>query len=148
MRNPIMTAALVPPGFREVRGEAFMETVGPIYAREASDGSWDIGCLAGPQHANRFGGVHGGMLATLVDYALGFNVLDEGRGGRPAMQLSTVSLNINFVSGAREGEWLEVTTRIDKAHGRIRFCHCEMRAPGARLVLRASGVMSAAPLKP
>ncbi|WP_159915662.1 PaaI family thioesterase [Pantoea sp. 18069] len=140
-------ASTVPPGFREVRGEAFMETVGPIHARDAGDGTWDIGCRAGPQHANRFGGVHGGMLATLVDYALGFNLLGEGHEEAPAILLSTVSLNIDFVSGARMGEWLVVSTRIDKAQGRIRFCHCEMRADAGRLVLRASGVLSAAPLK-
>jgi acyl-coenzyme A thioesterase PaaI-like protein len=148
MNDAATIAEKVPAGFREVRGEAFMETVGPIYARDTGHGTWDIACRAGLQHANRFGGVHGGMLATLVDYALGFNLLGEGQAQAPAIVLSTVSLNIDFVSGARMGEWLVVCTSIDKAQGRIRFCHCEMRADGGRLVLRAGGVLSAAQLKP
>lgn len=135
------TAGMVPGGFTEIRGEAFMETVGPIYVRQNEEGLWDIGCLAMPQHANRFGGVHGGMLATLVDYAVGFNLLSTGE---PSTLLGTVSLNIDFISSGRLGEWLVVKVTIDKSHGRLRFCSCALYGDNDRLVLRASGVFSSA----
>jgi len=135
------SASKVPAGFTEILGEAFMETVGPIYARQNEEGLWDIGCLALPQHANRFGAVHGGMLATLVDYAVGFNLLGAGE---PSMLLGTVSLNIDFISSGQLGEWLVVKVTIDKNHGRLRFCSCALYGDNDRLVLRASGVFSSA----
>ena len=134
-------AGAVPAGFTEILGEAFMETVGPVYARHNEEGLWDIGCLALPQHANRFGSVHGGMLATLVDYAVGYNLLGAGP---PSMLLGTVSLNLDFVSSARLGEWLVAKVTVDKNHGRLRFCSCALYAGSGRLVVRASGVFSSA----
>lgn len=137
----VSTAGMVPGGFTKILGEAFMETVGPTYVRQNEEGLWDIGCLAMPQHANRFGGVHGGMLATLVDYAVGFNLLSTGE---PSTLLGTVSLNMDFISSGRLGEWLVVKVTIDKSHGRLRFCSCALYGDNDRLVLRASGVFSSA----
>ena len=134
----------IPPGFDRVRGEAFIETVGPIYVRKNASGSLDIGCLALSSHMNRFNGVHGGMLATLVDYALGVNVLNrEQNHDGASIELGTVSLNIDYIGAGKSGDWLTVTTRVDKETGRLRFCHCEMRNQDDRLLLRASAVMSA-----
>lgn len=131
----------VPAGFAPVEEEAFMATVGPLYARRNGAGLWDIGCRALPHHANRFGSVHGGMLATLVDYAVGLNLLDAQA---PDTRLGTVSLNIDFISAGLIGEWLQVRVQVDKAHGRLRFCSCAMHGDNDRLVLKASGVFSAA----
>ena len=64
-----MNTPIIPAGFVLVEGEAFMETAGPVYVRRSADGLWDLGCLALPRHANRFGTVHGGMLATLARHA-------------------------------------------------------------------------------
>ena len=135
--------AVIPEGFAPVEHEAFMETVGPVYARRNAAGSWDLGCLALPSHANRFGSVHGGMLATLADYAIGFNLLKESA---PNMRLGTVSLNIDFISAGAVGEWLLIQTQVDKNHGRLRFCSCTLHGDNGRLVLRASGVLSATSL--
>lgn len=136
-----MSVGKVPAGFTEILGEAFMETVGPIYIKQNEEGLWDIGCVALPQHANRFGGVHGGMLATLVDYAVGVNILGAGE---PSMLLSTVSLNIDFIDSGRLGEWLVAKVVIDKNNGRLRFCSCALYGDNSRLLLRASGVFSSA----
>lgn len=132
-------ADTVPPGFTLAQGEPFMDTVGPIYVRRNEQSLWDIGCLALPQHANRFGGVHGGMLATLVDYAVGFNLLHIGE---PSALLGTVSLNIDFISSGQLGEWLVVKVTVDKKNGRLRFCSCVLHGNNDRLILRASGVFS------
>jgi acyl-coenzyme A thioesterase PaaI-like protein len=76
------------------------------------------------------------MLATLVDYALEFNVLNcrAGRDEPPAL-LSTVSLNIDYISAGKVGDWLVVTTHVDKEAGRLRFCHCDMLRDGGCDVL-------------
>lgn len=132
-------SAPIPTGFVLVEQEPFIATVGSLYTRRNDAGLWDIGCHALPHHANRFGYVHGGMLATLVDYAVGFNVLGAHAQG---IRLSTVSLNIDFISAGQIGEWLEARVQVDKAQGRLRFCSCTMHGDNDRLVLRASGVFS------
>lgn len=130
---------IAPAGFSPVEDEAFMATVGPLFVRRNDMGLWDVGFRALPHHANRFGSVHGGMLATLVDYAVGLNLLDPHV---PNARLGTVSLNIDFISASMIGEWLQVRVQVDKAQGRLRFCSCAMHSECGRLVLRASGVFS------
>jgi acyl-coenzyme A thioesterase PaaI-like protein len=131
---------VVPAGFRPVPSEGFLDTVGPVYMREDGAGCLCIASKTLERHRNQGGNVHGGMLATLADYAIGFNLLQIGP--RPT-RFGTVNLNIDFVSNGRIGEWLEATVTIDKAAGRVRFASCVIRGEGGRLVVRASGVFSA-----
>ncbi|WP_420997944.1 PaaI family thioesterase [Cupriavidus sp. 30B13] len=133
-------AAAIPPGYVAIPTEPFMEAVGPVYRRINAAGYWDIGCRAMPHHGNRFGRMHGGMLATLADYVIGFNLLADAD---PRLQLATVSLNLDFQAGAGIGEWIEATVCIDKPAGRLRFASCMLRGEGGRLLLRGSGVFSA-----
>lgn len=131
---------VVPTGFRPVPAEGFLDTVGPVYMREDGAGGLCIASKMFERHRNQGGNVHGGMLATLADYAIGFNLLQIGE--RP-MRFGTVSLNMDFISSGRIGEWIEATVTIDKAVGRVRFASCVIRGEGGRIVLRASGVFSA-----
>jgi uncharacterized protein (TIGR00369 family) len=135
--GPAIPAGFVPIGDG---AEAFLKTAGPIYARRNDAGLLDLGFHALQRHANRFGFVHGGMLATLVDYAVGVNLLDAEN----PVPMSTISLNIDFIGAARIGQWLQTCVQVDKAHGRVRFCSCAMHDGDGLLVLRASGVFSAA----
>jgi len=137
---PLPGPAAVPEGFVPLEPEAFMETVGPVYMRQDAQGVWELGCRALPRHANRFGSVHGGMLATLVDYAVGINLLKDGA---PGLRLGTVSLNIDFISAGRVGEWLLAQVRMEKRHGRLRFCSCTLQGDDGRLILKGNAVLSA-----
>ena len=137
---PLPGTASVPEGFVPLEPEAFMETVGPVYMRQDAQGVWELGCRALPRHANRFGSVHGGMLATLVDYAVGINLLKDGA---PGLRLGTVSLNIDFISAGRVGEWLLAQVRMEKKHGRVRFCSCTLQGDDGRLILKGNAVLSA-----
>lgn len=136
--------AAVPPGFRPVPFEGFLETVGPVYMCAGSNGGWIIGSRMLPRHRNVKGFVHGGMIATLADYAIGFNLLEAGE--RPS-NFGTVSLNVDYVSSGRIGEWLEASVTMDKTVGRVRFASCVIRGDGGRVVVRASGVFSASSSK-
>ena len=137
---PLPSTAAVPEGFVPLEPEAFMETVGPVYMRQDAQGVWELGCRALPRHANRFDSVHGGMLATLVDYAVGINLLKDGA---PGLRLGTVSLNIDFISAGRVGEWLLAQVRMEKKHGRLRFCSCTLQGDDGRLILKGNAVLSA-----
>jgi acyl-CoA thioesterase len=62
------------------------------------------------RHRNYFGGVHGGLLATLVDTVSFFPrpFLPSGR------EVATTSLNVSFVRAAKVGDTL--TARSEVAH--------------------------------
>lgn len=64
----------VPAGFKRiVQTSGFAEANGPWF--EKIEGSRLLrGFLPGPQHANSHGIVHGGMLATFLDSAMGSTV--------------------------------------------------------------------------
>ncbi|MGH8696800.1 MAG: PaaI family thioesterase, partial [Burkholderiales bacterium] len=61
----------IPPGFAKLDSTSpFHELVGPLY--EKRDGrTVTIGLLVAEKHKNRRGIVHGGMICTLVDFAMG-----------------------------------------------------------------------------
>jgi len=52
-------------------------------------------------HRNPYGVVHGGVLFTLVDYAMGGALTSALEGGR---RCSTLEIKINYVAPATEGE--------------------------------------------
>lgn len=64
----------------------------------------------GPRHGNYFGGVHGGLIATLVDTAAFFPrpLLPSGRA------VTTSSLNVSYLRAPRMGDVL--TSRSELLH--------------------------------
>ena len=71
-----------------------------VEVTDASPGVVEIAFEAGPQHLNLQGLVHGGILATLADTAMGLavrTVLEPGR------RHVTVQLGIEFLSPGRPG---------------------------------------------
>lgn len=130
-----------PKGFELLVDEPFVSDVGPVYARKNVDYLWDIGFHPLQRHANRFGVVHGGMLATLVDFAIGYNLMQMSP---PNGLLSTVNLNIDYVGAAKVGKWIQATISIEKSGGRLKFCTCNLYDEDNRLIVKASGVFSSA----
>lgn len=55
-----------------------------------------------PQHLNRHGMLHGGLIATLLDAACGYAGLYSGNDEEEVHGV-TVTLNISYLSAAREG---------------------------------------------
>lgn len=55
-----------------------------------------------PQHLNRQGMLHGGLIATLLDAACGYAGLYSGEQEEESHGV-TVTLNISYLSAAREG---------------------------------------------
>ena len=111
----------------------FMELIGPIYRHQNHD-SVRLGVLVDEQHCNPMGICHGGMLATLADAAAGLTLI-ENDGARGAV---TLNLNMDFISSAAKGSWVEAVATIKKEGGSIGFCVCEI-IEGERLIMRATG---------
>lgn len=88
----------------------FTGFVGPYWCRY--DGEQPtMGLIVGERHTNaHLGSIHGGVVMTFADIALGFamtRLLGEKR-----MNCVTVSLNTQFVSVAKPGEFVTVSPHV------------------------------------
>ena len=111
----------------------FLDTIGPVVVH-AEDGR--LGLRVERRHLNAGGTVHGGLLATLADNALGRAVRESA--GDHAV---TVSLTTDYLGPAREGEFLELQAEVERVGGRLVFGDCAIRADG-REVVRARAVFA------
>jgi uncharacterized protein (TIGR00369 family) len=97
----------IPPGFQPIaQTSGFAEVNGPWF--EKIEGSRLIrGFRPEPRHANSHGIVHGGMLATFLDSAMGstvFHVLQR--------RCVTVRLSLDYLMPGRIGDWLQAEAEV------------------------------------
>lgn len=108
-----MQTGLLSQGWKQVKSAgAFMDLVGPLWARREREGegegvgaAWRYGLLLTPRHLNPAGVVHGGLLETLMDHALSA-IAWEAAGRVPCV---SVQLDSHFLSAARAGEFIEAS---------------------------------------
>lgn len=114
-----MHDAAIPPGF-EPAGftPGFLDHGGPYYVGAATQGVCVVGLLIRPHHINYQDAAHGGVISTFADVALSHAVYDAER---PRLTPSTVTLTVNYLAGARLGDWLEARVRIDRLGGRTAY---------------------------
>ena len=126
----------VPVGFeRHFRRSPLTEPWEPIFSRR-TDRAVVIGLRAADPHLNSRGLVHGGLLTTLADNAMGLSCALHIEGGP---RLLTVNLSIDFVSVAERGQWIEIETTFVKPGRSICFAQAFVTADGATCA-RANGV--------
>lgn len=125
----------VPAGFEPLPARGgFEEVIGPIHVKQV-DGAYVCGVAAEPRHANRRGVIHGGMLISLADHTLGM-IVSHALERQPC---ATISLNTDFLSSARAGDWIECRGRITRATRSLVFITGELRV-GDRLIATATGI--------
>jgi acyl-coenzyme A thioesterase 13 len=127
----------VPDGFAPFEeGGDFVDLVGPVYSR--GDGEQRVfGLLVEERHRNAAGKAHGGLLATLVDFALGRAVAAADSAG------VTASLTTDYLKPVEIGDWVETHTEVEKAGERLAFADCSL-VVGGREVVRARAVFAVA----
>ncbi|MGB3864768.1 MAG: PaaI family thioesterase [Xanthobacteraceae bacterium] len=107
----------------------------PIYSRR-TDQAVVIGLRAREPHLNARGIVHGGLLTTLADNAMGLScALHLASGPR----LLTASLTVDFLSVAEAGQWIEVETTFVKPGRAMCFAQAFITAD-AKICARANAV--------
>jgi acyl-coenzyme A thioesterase 13 len=104
----------------------FLEHVGPVL----SDGDV-LGIRVEARHLNSSGMAQGGLLATLVDFALGRAVRASAEEGRRA---ATVSLTTDFLGAAKEGDFVEARTEVERLGGTLAFADCSLTVEGREIV--------------
>jgi uncharacterized protein (TIGR00369 family) len=109
----------IPSGF-EAAGftPGFLDHGGPYYLGPRVEGVRVVGLVISPHHINYRDAAHGGVISTFADVALSHAVYDAER---PRLAPSTVTLTVNYLAGARLGDWLEARVRIDRLGGRTAY---------------------------
>jgi len=127
----------LPEEAQEVSSVGFNLYVGPLYRLPDADGGAvrRFAFVIADKHMNSAGSVHGGMLMTFMDVAMGqTSRLESGAKGG-----STVSLNCDFVGPGRLGDLVEARIRVSRRARTMIFLSGELYA-GDRLLLVANGL--------
>lgn len=118
----------VPEGFEPVQiGTPFVDLAGPFFFKEIDD-VVAIGLRIEEKHCNSGGTVHGGLVATMADVALGnsighASISDEERKRwredgyelkQPRVPRVTVNLATDYAGFAKVGDWVEMHVDIQK----------------------------------
>lgn len=100
-----------------------------------ADGRCRFDLTVRPDHMNPYGVVHGGVLYTLVDYAMGGALVTRlGPGERCA----TLEVKIQYLAPVSAGE-LRAEARVVERSKRVGVLEARVHADGDRLVALATG---------
>lgn len=124
----------VPAGF----SPGFLDHGGPYFLKERLGGPGLVGLRILPHHINYQDAAHGGVISTFADVALSHAVYDAER---PRLSPSTITLQVNYLLGARLGDWLEARVRIDRLGGRTAYTSGEI-VRGEEPIATMSGVFA------
>lgn len=121
-------------GWTKWESVGYAERTGPFWTRQDGAG-WAFGVLIEDRHLNRGGIVHGGMLATLADIALGRTAWEHVR----PLGCATIQLNMHYVAAAKLGQFVEARAELVRATSSLVFLRGQCRA-GKRPIAMADGV--------
>jgi uncharacterized protein (TIGR00369 family) len=112
----------------------FTIMIGPLWARSDREGG-RYGFLATDKHLNRNGVVHGGMLLTFADKAMGLTAWEAG--GRPSH--ATIQLETRFIRAVTRDRFVEARCRIIRQARALAFVEATL-VTGDTTVVEASGI--------
>ena len=132
-----MTATEVPEGFEpHSRKSPLTEPWEPLYSKR-TDKAVIIGLRLAKPHTNSRGLIHGGLIASLADNAMGYScgqvmsgVISGVMGGAPS-SLVTISLAVDFIGTAQIGQWLAVESEVIRTGQTICFAQSLIKADEA-----------------
>ncbi len=131
-------AALLADGWEEIEaGHGFLAHIGPLW-QKLEDERYCLGVLIADKHLNRNGAVHGGMLASLADSAMGLAARQHELSRRQA----TIQLGIHYIAAARAGDFVVARCTVRRSTRSIIFVDAEIFA-GTRLVATTEGIWKA-----
>jgi uncharacterized protein (TIGR00369 family) len=125
----------VPPDFQpHFRKSPVTDPWEPLFSRLREDGA-DLLFEVRPAHCNSRGFLHGGVLATLCDNAMGLSLGIALK--QEAPQIVTVTLSIDYAGSARLGDTVVIVPRVIRAGGSLGFCDALVSA-GDVVIARAN----------
>jgi len=118
-------------GWERVKAHNFGELIGPIWRR----GDALFGIIAAEKHRNHRGIVHGGMLMSFADQAMGMT----GRRATGDKPHATIEMNIQFVGAVRFGDFVEARCEVVRKARSVLFMRSAL-VVGEKTVATASGI--------
>jgi len=106
---------------------------------ETGEGSATVQMIATYDMANHSGFLHGGMISTLADSAMGRSRRMVKPGVVRAMSFD---LKVSFINAAKIGETLRATGRVTHAGRRTMVAACRVEGKDGRLIATASGTFA------
>ncbi|HSI17887.1 MAG TPA: PaaI family thioesterase [Sphingomonas sp.] len=135
MTSAIDAAQLEADGWTLLSGTHFHEAAGPYWVRR-ENGQRVVGLLGVERHGNgHVGTIHGGVLTTFADIALGMGVVDAA-GTRDCV---TLQLQMQFVATAPMGSFLTCRPELVRRTSQVVFMRGLIMA-GDRTVAAADGI--------
>ena len=125
----------IPEGFQpHFRKSPFTEPWEPLYSKK-TEKAVIIGLRLAKPHTNSRGLIHGGLIASLADNAMGYScALVMGW----TTSLVTISLAVDYVGSAEIGQWLAVESEVIKTGSTICFAQSLIKADDTAIA-RANG---------
>ena len=99
----------------------------PLFSRETTD-AVQLALTLREAHCNGRGFAHGGLITALADNAMGLSAVRRARaqaGGENASAV-TVSLALDFIDSAQQGECLEFHPSVLKVGRTLAFVECHV----------------------
>jgi|SRR5215471_14740188 len=133
----------IPEGFEpHFRKSPFTEPWEPLYSKK-TEKAVIIGLRLAKPHTNSRGLIHGGLIASLADNAMGYScALVMGW----TTSLVTISLAVDYVGSAEIGQWLAVESEVIKTGSTICFAQSLIKADDT-VIARANGTFRVVPKK-
>ncbi|TNE41205.1 MAG: PaaI family thioesterase [Alphaproteobacteria bacterium] len=135
MNKTITGSRPVPEGYTELKGSApFTVSNGPFYEKVIDGQTVIRGFRVEARHLNSLKLMHGGMMMTFADSALARTVI-HGTGRRCV----TIKMSSEFLSPAREGDWVEAHAEVIRSTRTIAFVRGDFRV-GSKTIFKADGL--------
>ena len=125
----------IPEGFKLFGSDqSFNDVISPVYLKVDDTGP-TLGMWVEKQHCNPVGFCHGGAMMTFMDIALSSAVCTAlGK----YTSTPTVNISFDFMSGAKEGDWISGEIQSVKITRTMAFVSAMIEGPNGSIA-RASG---------
>ncbi|MCK1383996.1 PaaI family thioesterase [Bradyrhizobium sp. 21] len=138
-----MTSTDIPEGFEpHFRKSPLTDPWEPLYSKK-TDKAVIFGLRLAKPHTNGRGLIHGGLIASLSDNAMGYSCAQVTGW---TTSFVTVSLTVDFVGSAEIGQWLAIESDVIKTGKTICFVQSLVKADNA-VIARASATFRVVPKK-
>ena len=144
--------------FDPTQAENYPPSLQAIIKRQAAVGTWlnqqilefdaeegwaKIAYALGPQHFNRFGAVHGGVTACIMDDALAIPAGMIAQWGEIA---PTLEIKVSYLNQGSAGKYI-AEARMLKRGRQINFAEATLTREDGKLIATASATIMIAPMK-
>ena len=140
-----MTVIDIPAGFEpHFRKSPMTDPWEPLYSRRLEK-TVQMGLRLAKAHTNSRGLIHGGLIASLSDNAMGY-ACAQAMGWDTSKSLVTINLAVDFIGTAEIGQWLAIEPDVIRTGSTICFAQSLIKADGV-VIARANGTFRVVPRK-